>query len=82
LGAVPNARTLILRADGVNARRVLDVEDFNRTAMFEEKYGKTHIVLETGHAPTIVGCDVLVKGIDNILVYLKMIDGRLERYAR
>ena len=38
-------------------------------------------VLETGHAPTIVGSDVLVKGIDNILVYLKMIDGRLERYG-
>ncbi|GEM_PF-4684060 len=54
---------------------------FPPSTAFEERLGKAHIVLETGHAPTIAGADVLVRGIRNILVHLKMIEGTIERYG-
>ncbi len=50
--------------------------------LFEEKFGKAGIILETGHAPTIVGADILVRGMQNILVDLEVIKGKIERYGQ
>jgi len=44
----------------------------------EETYGKAGIVLETGHAPTTEGVDILVIGVRNILVDVGIINGKVE----
>lgn len=45
----------------------------------EEDYGKAGLVLETGHAPTSEGAEVLVDGILNILRRLSVLDGESAR---
>jgi len=52
---------------------------FQPSSLYEEKLGKAKITLETGHAPDLAGAEILVRGMQNILVELEMIDGTIER---
>jgi predicted deacylase len=45
----------------------------------EENYGKAGIVLETGHAPSMEGVDVLIDGMRSILTKLEIVAGTFSR---
>jgi predicted deacylase len=45
----------------------------------EENYGKAGIVLETGHAPSMEGADLLVAGMRSILTKLEILAGTFTR---